>query len=160
MPRIMNLELLNPFKTLKCLECYFVNITQIHSDFKLKVEFWILNTVIVMKGSQTLFFYVIPLSLWTRILLIDYAVYFNMPLSLNLLFLPIPCMFLIYFRMLYYDNNNIVTDMIKEVVIEQNNRFFLYESVDNIEMSDLVRKYTWIALMANQPTIIIIGKVS
>lgn len=154
---IFTKSLFNPIKSLKYLEEYFDNIDQFPVDMKRKTELWLITAVAVMKAIQAAHFYITSMSLWWRIFLIDFSVYFYMPVSLNLAFVPITYLVVVYLRMLYYDNNNIVTSVIREVVVKQNNRYFLYETVHNKKISDLVRKYAWIALFAHQPLIITIG---
>lgn len=153
---ILTKTLLNPFKSLKYLEEYFLNLSQFQKDFKMKKEIQFITGVAIVKGIQAVFFYVAPLSFWWRILLVDYAIYFGMPVIMNLAYIPVPTLIVLYLRMLYYDNNNIV---IKEVVVEQNNRYFLYKSVYNKKVSNFVRKLALIALLANQPMIIAVGKI-
>ena len=154
---IFTINLFNPIKSLKYFEEYFENVSSVEKDSKIRNELLLLTILGLLKAIQGVVLYLAPFSLWTRILLVDYAVYFNLPVLLDLMCSPIPVLIVFYIRILYFGNNNTVMDLIKKVVVEQNNRYFLYELVDNKKVSSLVRKYTLIALMANQPFIISIG---
>lgn len=154
---IFNLSLFNPIKSMNYLSEYFTTISQVQLNIKLKRQIWIFNSIMVMRGVQAVFFYLAPLKYWTRILLIDNAVYFSLPILINLMFVPVLWMIVMLIQLLFFENNNIVTDVIKEVVVKQDNRYFLYEFVHNRRVSDLVRKYSWITLMVNQPLLIISG---
>lgn len=147
-----------PFKNLSYLQQYFNNVDQIckHQNRRKIFQLYLIKWIFLLQFIRYALLYLLPLNHNQRFLLVDVMYLANTPLFSNLIISVVCLMLYDFCRLLYLNNNNRLTDLLRAVLFDDHieNTFFLHSNINNKPIGVYVRKVTLVALSMFQSLIL------
>lgn len=154
---ILTRELLNSFKSFKLLETYFTDLYSVDHNHVLVRQIWFLYLSLFYYCVKCLLVFSVPMSLFIKSIMIEATGLYRMPRVISWTEILVMVMVYLFLDLLYFQNKIALTNIIRKVVIEQNDQFFLFGTFKNRPVHEFVRKAAKTSLLINQQFIFAIG---